>query len=63
LRAEFDQFVRGVVCVQTFAPEGFVVPEVFANGDAEFATINGKEVSLVCGLEVAWIVEDVILGE
>ena len=34
--AEFDQFVGGIVCVETFAPEGFVVPEVFANGDAEF---------------------------
>jgi hypothetical protein len=37
LRAEFDQFVGGIVCIESFAPKSFVVPEVFADGDAEFA--------------------------
>src|SRR4026208_2381112 len=46
--------------VETFAPEGCVVPEVCANRDAEVVL---EEVSFGAGLEVAWIVEDVVFGQ
>ncbi len=61
--AQLDQLVGRIVCVETFAPESFVVPEVFTNCDAEFFVVELKQMSFGSGLEVARIVEHVVLGQ
>ena len=58
-----DQFGDGIAGVHGRGPEGFVVPDVFANGDAELLAVEAVDVLLVAGLEVAGFVEDVVGGE
>ncbi len=51
------------MCVESLLPERLVVPKVFANGDAEFAIVSRKEMTFTSRLEVARIVEDVVLRQ
>ena len=58
-----DQFGDRVAGVHGRGPEGFIVPDVLANGDTELFPFQAVDILLVGGLEVAGLVEDVVGGQ
>ncbi len=58
-----DDFRDGIAIVELLGPETFVVPGIFADGDAELLGLKRKHVLGVRGLEVARLVEDVVGGQ
>ena len=55
-----DELSDGVAGVARLGPEIFVVPDVFADGDAQLFAAHAIDIILVAGLEVARFVEDVV---
>ncbi len=53
----------GVEVVEGAFEEFLIVPEVFADGDADGDVVDGGEFDIGAGLEVAGFVEDVVGGE
>ena len=58
-----NQFGDGIAGIHGRGPEGFVVPDVLANGDAELLLEKAVDILFVAGLEVAGFIEDVVGGE
>src|ERR1700722_3050863 len=58
-----DNFCYGVAVVEAVGPEAFVVPTIFADGDAELFGAKGKNQLAARGLKVARFVEDIVRGE
>lgn len=58
-----DQLSDRITGVHGRGPEGFVIPDVLADGDAELLLVEAVDVLLVAGLEVAGFVEDVVGGK
>ncbi len=58
--ALLDQFGDGVAGVHRRGPERFVVPDVFANGDAELLLVETVDVLFVARLKIAGFVEDIV---
>ena len=60
LRHEIDDRIR---LVELLGPEIFVVPDVFADGDAQLLAAERKNLLARRGLEIARLVEDVVGGQ
>ena len=58
-----DEFGDRIAGVHGGGPEGFIVPDVFADGDAELFLGEAVDVLFFAGLEIAGFVEDVVGGE
>jgi len=61
--AGFGEGFDGVEVVEGAFDEFFIVPEVFADGDAERLIVDESDFRVWAGLEVAGFVEDVVGGE
>src|SRR4029077_5511125 len=57
------QFGYGIALVEALGPEIFVVPAIFANGDAQYFGIQPEDVLRVSGLEIARFIEHVVRGQ
>ena len=61
--AKGDEFGDGITGVERLVPEVFVVPDVFADRDAELFAAHAVDVLLIAWLEVAGLVEHVVGGQ
>ena len=63
LRALRDEFAHRIAPVNPFRPEIFVVPDVLANGDADFPTLKNKRFNLRRRFKIAVFVKHVVSGQ
>ncbi len=59
-RALRNQFLDRVAAIQPLRPEILVVPDVLANRDAEFYTVENERRDCLCRFEIAVFVKDIV---
>ena len=58
-----DEFENGIAGVHGGSPEVFVVPDIFADGDAELLVVEAIDVLAIAGKEIAGFIENVVGGK
>ncbi len=55
-----DHVVGRIVLIEPLFPKGLVIPKVLADDNAELDSIHLKNASLVAGLKVSRVVENIV---